>query len=45
MKSSGQSNQPKCHPINWVLPLFAYGYVPVLFVLDFFVDHDGLDSY
>jgi len=45
MKSSEQSNQAKCHPINWVLPLFAYGYVSVLFVLDFFVDHDGFDSY
>ena len=45
MESSEQSNQPKCHPIHWRLPLFAYGYVPLLFILGPLMDDDGFDRY
>ena len=45
MESSEESNQPKCHPIHWRLPLFAYGYVPLLFILGPLMDDDGFDRY
>ena len=45
MKSRGRSYQPKCHPIHWILPLFAYGYVTLLFILGPLMDDDGFDRY
>ena len=45
MRSRGQSNQPKCHPIHWILPLAACSYVPVLFVLGPLLDKDSFDRY
>ena len=41
MKSRERSYQPKCHTIHWILPLFAYGYVPLLFILGPLMDDDG----
>ena len=45
MRSRGQSNQPKCHPIHWILPLAACSYVPVLFGLGPLLDKDSFDRY
>ena len=45
MRSRGQSNQPKCHPIHWILPLVACSYVPVLFGLGPLLDKDSFDRY
>lgn len=45
MKSRERFYQPKCHPIHWILPLFAYGYVPLLFILGPLMDDDGFDRY
>ena len=45
IRSRGQSNQPKCHPIHWILPLATCGYVPLLFGLVPLIDKDSFGRY
>ncbi len=40
MQSSNKSKQAKCHPINWILPIPFYGFVPVMIGLFSFMDGD-----
>ena len=42
MKASNQSKQAKCHPIQWLLPLPLYGYVPVMIGRFLFLDDEPL---
>ena len=44
MQSNSKSKQAKCHPLNWILPIPFYGFVPFMIVLFLFMGGDTLDK-